>query len=267
MSRAPHPLERKLGHHFGEPALLTQALTHRSFAAVHNERLEFLGDSILNCAVAMLIYERFPGMPEGELSRLRANLVNQAVLAEMAADLEIGPMLRLGEGEQKTGGATRPSILADAVEALLGAVYLDAGFTAAHAVVRALYENRFEDHSQTAPAKDAKTALQEWLQARRLALPQYTVTQIAGAAHKQTFQVRCVVGTEETAQSGVNGRADRGAADAVTNRKTTARAGKGAAAPTSIYASAVGEGASRRAAEQRAAEQVLATLQQTLDNR
>jgi ribonuclease III len=224
MSPAPRTLERKLGYTFTEPALLAQALTHRSFGVPNNERLEFLGDSILNCTVALLIYERYAAMPEGELSRLRANLVNQTVLAEIAAQLEVGPQLRLGEGEIKTGGANRPSILADAVEALLGAVFVDTGFDAARDLVKRLFDERLDSIAK--PTKDAKTALQEWLQAKHLALPQYSVARIAGAAHKQTFQVRCMVGEPNE--------------------------------PGHIVA--VGEGASRRAAEQQAAKQVLDAL-------
>jgi ribonuclease III len=225
MSPAPRSLERKLGYTFTQPALLAQALTHRSFGTPHNERLEFLGDSILNCTVALLIYERYAAMPEGELSRLRANLVNQAVLAEIAAQLEIGPLLKLGEGEVKTGGADRPSILADAVEALLGAVFVDTGFDAVRDVVQRLFDTRLD--SVATPTKDAKTALQEWLQAKHQALPQYSVTRIAGAAHKQTFQVHCMVGEPSDAD----------------------------------HVFAVGEGASRRSAEQHAAKQVLDALE------
>ncbi len=227
MSSAPQSLERKLGHSFAQRPLLTQALTHRSFGVPHNERLEFLGDGILNCAMAMLIYERFPTMPEGELSRLRANLVNQAILAEIALELDVGASLRLGEGEIKTGGAHRPSILADAVEALLGAVFVDAGFDAARALVQRLFDPRLGSGDVTRPSKDAKTALQEWLQAKHMNLPQYHVTKIAGAAHQQTFQVRCEVGAEGDA----------------------------------IHALAVGEGVSRRAAEQEAAKLVLTNLE------
>jgi ribonuclease-3 len=190
---APEALERKLGHAFANPALLNQALTHRSFGTPHNERLEFLGDSILNCAVARLIFDRFPDMPEGDLSRLRANLVNQAVLADIAARLELGSLLRLGEGEVKSGGAARPSILADAVEALLGAIFLDAGFDQAKVVVESLFADRLGETQMSAPAKDAKTTLQEWLQGRHLDLPRYSVARIEGEAHRQTFHVQCLI--------------------------------------------------------------------------
>ena len=226
MVTAAHSLERSLGHAFIQAPLLSQALTHRSFGTPHNERLEFLGDSVLNCAIAQFIFDRFAAMPEGELSRLRANLVNQNVLAEIAKELELGSLLRLGEGELKTGGAERPSILADAVEALLGAVFLDAGFDAASKVVQRLFAARLDEVSLTKPSKDAKTLLQEWLQAKHLALPTYTVTKIDGEAHKQMFQVQCLV-----------------KADAM-NENTHA----------------TGKGVSRRIAEQEAATQVLSQL-------
>ena len=188
---APQELERKLGHSFRDPSLLSQALTHRSFGTPHNERLEFLGDSVLNCAVARILFDRHRDLPEGDLSRLRANLVNQAVLAEIAEELDLGSALRLGDGEHKTGGATRPSILADAVEALLGAVLLDAGFDRASAAVQTLFAGKLEKIHEAAPVKDAKTTLQEWLQARREALPNYAVLRIEGEAHRQLFHVQC----------------------------------------------------------------------------
>ncbi len=186
-------LEAKLGHVFSNSSLLSQALTHRSFGVPHNERLEFLGDSVLNCAIAKLIYDHFPEMPEGELSRLRSNLVNQAMLADIANELEVGVLMRLGEGELKTGGASRPSILADAIEALLGAIFLDAGFDPAQATVSRLYASRISVANEGKPSKDSKTALQEWLQARRLPLPKYVVLKIEGEAHRQKFHVRCDV--------------------------------------------------------------------------
>lgn len=186
------PLCARLDIVFREPDLLRQALTHRSFGSPHNERLEFVGDALLNLSVARLAYVRFPQMAEGELSRLRANLVNQAVLAEIATELGLGQLLRLGEGEIKTGGASRPSILADAVESLIGAVYVDQGHDAADALVARLFHNRMNSPAHLMPAKDAKTALQEWLQARRHALPQYMVKRIEGASHQQTFYVECI---------------------------------------------------------------------------
>lgn len=186
-------LERRLGHRFANAELARQALTHRSFGTPHNERLEFLGDSLLNCAVATLLYERFPQLPEGDLSRLRAALVNQASLSEVAGHLELGERLRLGEGELKSGGFRRPSILADAVEALLGAVYLDAGFDAVRKTVEGLLAERLDRADGTPVDKDPKTALQEYVQGRRLQLPRYSVTKTEGEAHDQTFLVECRV--------------------------------------------------------------------------
>ncbi|MBL8525863.1 MAG: ribonuclease III [Betaproteobacteria bacterium] len=193
MAKPLQALEQRLGHLFSSSSLLTQALTHRSFGVPNNERLEFLGDSVLNCAISQRIYDRFPEMPEGELSRYRANLVNQSMLAEIAAELAIGPMLRLGEGELKTGGAERPSILADAFEALIGAICLDAGFSKASDVVDALFSSRLDATGAAKPGKDSKTTLQEWLQARRMPLPDYHVQRIEGEAHKQVFHVQCEI--------------------------------------------------------------------------
>lgn len=186
-------LEQKLGHKFIKVALLEQALTHRSFGAGNNERLEFLGDSILNCCIASMIFDQFSSMPEGELSRLRANLVNQAVLAEISAELGVSSLLRLGDGEHKTGGANRPSILADALEAILGAAYLDGGFASTLSMVRALFVSRIETVRDAGPLKDAKTGLQEWLQGKHLPLPEYTVKRIVGESHRQIFHVECEV--------------------------------------------------------------------------
>jgi ribonuclease III len=202
-------IEQRLEYTFRDPGLLSQAITHRSFGTPHNERLEFLGDGVLNLAIAKLIFTRFPDMPEGELSRLRANLVNQAVLAEIAGQIELGQQLRLGEGEIKTGGRARPSILADAVESLIGAVYQDRDYDAAYAVVSRLFARRLEDVAALTPTKDAKTALQEWLQGKKQPLPQYVVKRIEGASHQQTFFVECI--TERPAYkvegSGVSRRA------------------------------------------------------------
>ena len=186
-------LELRLGHKFSKPELAGQALTHRSHGTPHNERLEFLGDSLLNCAVATLLYERFGQLPEGDLSRLRATLVNQSSLSAVASSLGLGERLRLGEGELKSGGFRRPSILADAVEALLGAVYLDAGFEAVRQVVERLLGERLERKEGLPVAKDPKTALQEHLQGRKLALPRYSVQRTEGEAHDQTFTVECRV--------------------------------------------------------------------------
>ena len=186
-------LERALGHRFGDPTLALRALTHRSFGAPHNERLEFLGDSLLNCAVATLLYERFPQHPEGDLSRLRAQLVKQASLFEAAQRLGLGDLLRLGEGELKSGGFRRPSILADALEATLGAVYLDGGFEAVRGVVERLLAEPLASAAREPVHKDPKTTLQEELQGRKLPLPRYTVLAIDGEAHDQTFSVECRV--------------------------------------------------------------------------
>ena len=164
-----------LGHVFAHPELLAQALTHRSFGATHNERLEFIGDAVLNCAIAAALYARFPQMNEGDLSRLRANLVNRDTLAGLARDRALGAAIRLGEGEVKSGGALRPSILADAFEAVIGAVFLDAGFDAARDVIARVYATLIERIDPDDPGKDPKTRLQEWLQARRIAVPDYGV--------------------------------------------------------------------------------------------
>ena len=180
-------------HPFSNPELLRQALTHRSFGASHNERLEFLGDSVLNCIVAAELYRRFPQLAEGDLSRLRASLVNQQSLFEIALQIDLGTQLRLGDGELKSGGARRPSMLADALEALIGAVFLDAGFEAARVFTLNLMERPIGAIDPLAPAKDAKTLLQELLQARRIPLPQYVVIATAGEAHEQSFRVECVI--------------------------------------------------------------------------
>jgi len=187
------PLQRKLGHSFSQASLLQQALTHRSHAAPHNERIEFLGDSVLNCCIAHELYQRFPELREGELSRVRAHLVRQETLAELAQELELGTYLRLGEGELKSGGFRRPSILADGVEALFGAVFLDGGFAAAQRVIRALYASLLERMDPETLGKDPKTLLQELLQGRKLALPKYAVIATKGAAHNQQFEVECQV--------------------------------------------------------------------------
>lgn len=182
-----------IGHHFRDPGLLQRALTHRSYGADHNERLEYLGDSIVNCVIALELYERFPGLSEGELSRLRANLVNQQSLLGIAQQMGIGDHLLLGEGEVKSGGAQRPSILADSVEAILGAVMLDGGFAAAQGVVRRLFAGSLAAINPNVSGKDAKTMLQEFTQGRGIALPIYTLLGTQGHAHAQTFQVQCAI--------------------------------------------------------------------------
>lgn len=214
---------RKLGHVFSDEALLKTALTHRSFGTPNNERLEFLGDGILDCVIAASLFHRFPNLPEGDLSRLRANMVRQEALHRLALDLKIGEVLRLGEGELKSGGAQRPSILADALEALFGAVYLDAGFSAAQTVIESLYAPLLAELKPGQFQKDAKTRLQEWLQGRKKALPRYQLLETTGAAHEQRFEVACHI--------------------------------------ESPALRTIGHGASRRIAEQVAAEQALKELQ------
>lgn len=186
-------LSRKLGYYFLRPDLLECALTHRSAGSHNNERLEFLGDAILNFLVADELYRRFPQASEGELSRARANLVNGATLAVLAAAYNLGDFLRLGSGELKSGGFRRESILAGTLEAVIGAAYLDKGFDACRALVQTLYQERLAAISPETHPKDPKTRLQEYLQAQKRPLPSYTVTAIEGNAHLQIFKVECVV--------------------------------------------------------------------------
>ena len=216
-------LQQRLQHAFSNPALLTRALTHRSASSDHNERLEFLGDSVLNLAVSSLLYGRLASQSEGDLSRVRANMVKQDTLHGLAVELGLPQVLRVGEGEARSGGKTRPSMLADALEAVIGAVYLDAGFQTATELVRRLFEGVEISPQMQAAARDAKTALQEWLQGRRMKLPDYRVVDTTGAAHRQSFEVECSIGE--------------------------------------LALAARGSGASRRAAEQSAAAAVLAQLQ------
>ena len=217
-------LEKRIGHHFADAALLERALTHRSYGSPHNERLEFLGDGVLDCAVAEELFLRFPGFAKGELSRLRASLVREAALAEIARGIGVPEFLRLGEGEIASGGARRTSILADTLEAIVGAAFLDGGYEAARAVVRHTLGGALERLDAGSTVKDPKTRLQETLQGRRRRLPQYRVTATRGAAHDQTFEVACVV--EE------------------------------------LGLAASGSGTSRRAAEQQAAENMLKLLEE-----
>ena len=186
-------LAARLGHRFADPALLRTALTHRSFGTPNNERQEFLGDSLLNCIIAAALYQRFPELPEGDLSRLRANLVRQDALHGLALELDLGTCLHLGEGEMRSGGAQRPSILADALEALFGAIYLDAGFAAVQQVIERLYRPLIDSLRPGQFQKDAKTRLQEWLQGRRLPLPRYVLLETSGAAHEQRFEIACEI--------------------------------------------------------------------------
>ena len=186
-------LQTRLQHRFSDPRLLALALTHRSFSAEHNERLEFLGDSVLSLAVSALLYEQLQSLPEGDLTKVRASMVRQEPLHQLAVGLGLPELLRLGEGEVRTNGRQRPSILADAVEALIGAVFLDAGYPAAEALVRRLFKDVEMKPSLAAAAKDAKTELQEMLQGRKMQLPVYRVAATLGAAHRQTFDVECEV--------------------------------------------------------------------------
>ncbi len=186
-------LQERLQHRFGQPALLQLALTHRSFSGQHYERLEFLGDSVLNLSISQILYQALGELTEGELSRIRANLVRQETLHQLAVDLGLPGLVRLGEGELRSGGVQRPSILADALEAVIGAVFLDAGFDAANALVQRLYDRVQITPHMPANTKDAKTELQERLQGRRLKLPLYRVIDTHGAAHQQVFEVECEV--------------------------------------------------------------------------
>lgn len=218
-------LESAIGYRFRDPSLLEQAVTHRSYGRDHYERLEFLGDAVLNAVVAEALFRVFPDLPEGDLSRLRANLVCQDQLVSVATELSISRYLRLGEGELKSGGQHRPSILADTVEAIYGAVWQDADFETARQVVLKSFNQRINaiDLKQLPSAKDAKTRLQEWLQARRCPLPVYGTPKVSGAAHAQSFEVLC----------------------AITDRQVETR----------------GTGPTRRAAEQQAAELALRQLE------
>ncbi len=198
-------VESSLGYVFLQPALCHAALTHRSAGAPHNERLEFLGDAILNCAVARLLYDAHPLVDEGGLSRLRATLVSGETLGQIAGELRLGEHLRLGQGELKTGGFRRASILADALEAVLGAIFLDSGFDPAAAVVARIMGPRMAELPSAETLKDPKTRLQEALQARGLALPVYTLTAVAGDPHLQSFTVSCEVPIFELAAVGEAG--------------------------------------------------------------
>ena len=217
-----HALEKCIGYTFLDSKLLNNALTHRSYSGVNNERLEFLGDGTLNFIIAHQLYTRFPKLPEGDLSRLRAQLVKESTLAELASSLQLGELLRLGEGELKSAGWRRPSILADALEAIIGAIYLDGGFHAAESVVIRLFDERFANINPKLIDKDAKSMLQEYLQSKKSELPSYDVVAIEGEAHAQTFKVQCTI--------------------------------------PKFNITMLGEGSSRRAAEQQAAQLALAQL-------
>jgi ribonuclease-3 len=186
-------LRARLGYVFRRPELLAQALTHRSFGASHNERLEYVGDAVLNCVVALALYERFPGVDEGDLSRVRASLVNRDTLAAVARKLDLRDEIRLGEGEHRSGGPDRASILADALEALYGAVFVDGGFEAARDVIDRTFGDLLRNADPALLIKDPKTRLQEWLQARRLPVPEYRIVDLGGEAHAQTFVAECAI--------------------------------------------------------------------------
>jgi ribonuclease-3 len=198
-------LQLKLQHQFSNPSLLARALTHRSFSSDHYERLEFLGDSVLGLAISDLLYARLGALPEGDLSRVRANLVKQDTLHQLALGLGLPDVLKLGEGEMRSGGPKRASILADALEAIIGAVYLDAGFTPAQALVQRLFEAVEINPQMDAIGKDPKTELQEWLQGRKMKLPLYKVVGTIGAAHKQSFDVECEIAELRLTERGIGG--------------------------------------------------------------
>lgn len=215
-------LYRLIAHDFKDDSLLTQALTHRSFSSANNERLEYLGDGALNFIIAHQLYQRFPKLPEGDLSRLRALLVKEPTLCEIARSLNIGDALRLGEGELKSGGWRRPSVLADALEAIIGAVFLDGGFVAAEALVKRLYQPLLEQINPKMIDKDPKSLLQEYLQGKKIDIPEYKLLSVSGEAHCQTFNVECHI--------------------------------------AKLKITAQGEGSSRRAAEQQAASHAYRSL-------
>jgi ribonuclease-3 len=191
--KTPKELCQKIGYQFKDESLLTMAITHRSFSANNNERIEFLGDSLLNMIIAESLYSRFPNLREGELSRIRALLVSGKTLAELATEFDLGSFLRLGAGEKNTGGHRRNSTLADVVEALIGAIYIEAGFDVCRDRVLAWFDSRLTVLNPESSHKDAKTELQESLQARKLPLPDYQLLDTEGADHQQTFIVSCSV--------------------------------------------------------------------------
>ncbi|MDL4862419.1 ribonuclease III [Halomonas elongata] len=193
MSNSLDIFSRRIGHRFAQPELLELAMTHRSYGGRNNERLEFLGDSIVNFVIAEDLFQRFPQAREGQLSRLRARLVKGQTLAELAREMSFGECLRLGSGEMKSGGHRRDSILADAVEAVIGAIYLDAGMDTARTRVLSWFAERLETINLQDTQKDPKTRLQEFLQSRQVSLPRYEVISVEGEAHAQTFTVECHV--------------------------------------------------------------------------
>ena len=217
MSPSVEALQRRLGHHFNDESLLQRALTHRSFGAGHNERLEFLGDAVLSTTISALLYERFAGSDEGDLTRVRAHLVREDSLYRAALVLGLPQVVRLSEGEARGGGAQRPSILADAVEAIIGATFLDSGYPAALELVRRLFGEVIQSTEADSWSKDAKTELQEWLQARRIAVPGYRITATRGQAHAQMFEVECAVPALSVTEHG-EGRSRRIAEQAAAKR-------------------------------------------------
>ena len=221
MDNAERWLSKTLGYSFSDVGLLQQALTHRSAPGASNERLEFLGDAVLDIVISEVLFHSLPDAPEGDLSRLRASLVRDTSLAGVAAELGIGEQLILGSGERKTGGHRRQSILADALEALFGAVYLDSDFDTAAELIRGIFRDKLDELPHADDLRDPKTRLQEWLQARGASPPDYELVNVTGKAHQQHFEVRCLVPGREPA---------------------------------------VGEGRSRRSAEQQAARRMLARL-------
>jgi ribonuclease III len=214
-------LQQRLGHRFSQPALLSRALTHRSFGVDHNERLEFLGDAVLSLAVSALLYERFAGSDEGDLTRVRAHLVREDSLYRAGLQLGVPDAMRLSEGEARAGGAQRPSILADAVEALIGATFLDGGYDAAQAVVKRLFGDLIAGTEVGNWSKDAKTELQEWLQGRKLPVPAYRIASTRGQAHAQIFEVECEVAALGLVEKG-EGRSRRTAEQEAAHRMLAA---------------------------------------------
>src|SRR4029453_19140473 len=203
-------LEERLGYTFVQPPLLEQAVTHRSHGASHNERLEFLGDAVLNCAIAQILFQKYGRLDEGDLSRLRATLVNQGSLAAIAERLVLSEFLRLGEGEMKSGGFRRPAILADTMEAIFGAIFFDTGLEAESTVIGKLFDPVLKSVDPKTLGKDSKTLLQEYLQGKRIALPVYSVVETRGAAHNQEFEVECAIPKLEISVRG-SGRSRRAA--------------------------------------------------------
>ena len=209
MTNSPEALAKSLGYLFNDPNLLKQALTHCSAGSRNNERLEFLGDALLGCVIAAELFDRYPKAREGELSRLRASLVRRESLADLAQGLDIGRYLKLGAGERKSGGHNRNSILADALEAVFGAIYLDGGFAACRQSILGLFSDRLAAVADPETLKDAKTRLQEHLQSRQMALPEYTVMEVSGEAHAQSFRVQCALGDSRLAPTQGSARSRR----------------------------------------------------------